>query len=296
MRASRSFASWMAKRCSTGSGTWPEAILGRGAELAQLVLRLGEREPAVEVDLLRPRRRCSRPARRRRPGRRREPVARPRAACRSARRRPRRAARRRARSRRRRRARTARRRGGRPRRESRGRASRSRSRRRARCGRRAWRGGHAPPAVSSLPVRIEEVGVRGDVAPAHAPADLVELRESERVGALDDQRVRLRDVEARLDDRRRDEHVGVAGEEREHVLLELPLRASGRARRGSEAPDRAAGGARPPPRSSRRGCAGRRTGRRARASRVSASGRAPRRTRRRGCGSGAAPGAASRSR
>ena len=65
--------------------------------------------------------------------------------------------------------------------------------------------------------------MRGDVASADAPADLVELGEPERVGALDDERVRLRDVEARLDDRRRDEHVRVAGEEREHVLLELAL-------------------------------------------------------------------------
>ena len=48
-----------------------------------------------------------------------------------------------------------------------------------------------------LPVGIEEVGVGGDVAPAHAPADLVELGEAEGVGALDDERVRLRDVEAR---------------------------------------------------------------------------------------------------
>ncbi len=46
-------------------------------------------------------------------------------------------------------------------------------------------------------VRIEEVRVRGHVAAADATADLVELREPERVGALDDQRVRLRDVEAR---------------------------------------------------------------------------------------------------
>ena len=61
------------------------------------------------------------------------------------------------------------------------------------------------------------------VRAADAAADLVELGEPERVGALDDQRVRLRDVEPRLDDRRRDEHVGVAAQEREHLLLELAL-------------------------------------------------------------------------
>ena len=73
-------------------------------------------------------------------------------------------------------------------------------------------------------VGIEEVGVREDVRAAHPAADLVELGEPERVRALDDERVRLRDVDARLDDRRRDEHVGIAGEERVHALLELLLR------------------------------------------------------------------------
>ena len=41
---------------------------------------------------------------------------------------------------------------------------------------------------------------RALAAAAHAPADLVQLREAERVRALDDQRVRLRDVDPRLDD------------------------------------------------------------------------------------------------
>ena len=66
--------------------------------------------------------------------------------------------------------------------------------------------------------------MREQVAAADPAADLVELAQAELVGALDDQRVRLRDVEARLDDRRRDEHVGVAGEERQHLVLELALR------------------------------------------------------------------------
>jgi hypothetical protein len=52
---------------------------------------------------------------------------------------------------------------------------------------------------------------------------LVELRQAQRVGALDDQRVRLRDVDARLDDRRRHEDVGIAAQERVHLLLELTL-------------------------------------------------------------------------
>ena len=72
-------------------------------------------------------------------------------------------------------------------------------------------------------IRIEEVGVGGDVRAADPAADLVELAEPEGVGPLDDQRVGLRDVDARLDDRGRDEHVGVAGEERVHALLEIAL-------------------------------------------------------------------------
>jgi hypothetical protein len=65
--------------------------------------------------------------------------------------------------------------------------------------------------------------VRRHIRAADPPADLVELGEPERVGALDDQGVRLRDVEAGLDDRRRDEHVRVAAQERVHLLLQLAL-------------------------------------------------------------------------
>jgi hypothetical protein len=65
--------------------------------------------------------------------------------------------------------------------------------------------------------------VRGNVRAADAPADLVELGEPEGVRPLDDQRVRLRNVEARLDDRRRDEDVGVAAQEAEHALLQVAL-------------------------------------------------------------------------
>src|SRR5215213_7353161 len=72
-------------------------------------------------------------------------------------------------------------------------------------------------------IGIEEVGMGEDVGAPDAPADLVELGEPQRVRPLHDQRVRLRDVEARLDDRRRDEHVRVAAQERMHLLLELAL-------------------------------------------------------------------------
>ena len=56
---------------------------------------------------------------------------------------------------------------------------------------------------------------------SHAAADLVGLRETQQVRALDDQRVGLRNVEPGLDDRRRDEAVRVAAQELEHRPLEL---------------------------------------------------------------------------
>src|SRR5205823_7472888 len=68
-----------------------------------------------------------------------------------------------------------------------------------------------------------KVRVRGGVGAADAAADLVELGEAEGVGALDDQRVRLWDVDSRLDDRGGDEHVRVPAQEGVHPLLELLL-------------------------------------------------------------------------
>src|SRR4051794_6979612 len=71
--------------------------------------------------------------------------------------------------------------------------------------------------------RVQEVRVRALARAAHAAADLVELGEAEEVGALDDQRVGLRDVDARLDDARRHEHVRLAAQEAHHPRLELLL-------------------------------------------------------------------------
>ena len=59
-------------------------------------------------------------------------------------------------------------------------------------------------------VGIEEVRMRQEIRAANAPADLVELGEAEGIGPFDDERVRLRDVEARHDDRGRNEHVCVS--------------------------------------------------------------------------------------
>ena len=89
------------------------------------------------------------------------------------------------------------------------------------------------------PAPMEQVGVGAAVGSAHPSAQLVELRQAERVGAHDDDGVRVRDVEARLDDRRAHEHVGPAVGEVEHDALEHALghlaMADGDARGGHQA-------------------------------------------------------------
>ena len=72
-------------------------------------------------------------------------------------------------------------------------------------------------------VGIEEIRVRRDIRAPDAAADLVQLRQAERVGAFDDERVRLRDVQTGLDDRRRHEHIAIAAKERVHLLLQVAL-------------------------------------------------------------------------
>ena len=102
---------------------------------------------------------------------------------------------------------------------------------------------HLQPALGVLVDRIghEQVAVRAPVRAADAAAQLVELREAEVVGAIDEHRVRVRHVEPRLDDHRRDEHVDLAAHELAHDLLELALAhlavADGDARARHEAAD-----------------------------------------------------------
>ena len=72
-------------------------------------------------------------------------------------------------------------------------------------------------------VRVEQIRVRPLTAAADAAAQLVQLGEPEPVGAIDDERVDVRDVEPALDDRRADEHVVVALPEVEHDALEPSL-------------------------------------------------------------------------
>src|SRR5581483_4185897 len=57
----------------------------------------------------------------------------------------------------------------------------------------------------------------------YAYAQLIELRQAVPIGAVDDDRVRIRDVEAVLDDRRRQQHVELARDEVEHRALERVL-------------------------------------------------------------------------
>ena len=74
-----------------------------------------------------------------------------------------------------------------------------------------------------LLTRVEQVRV-GALAPAaDATAQLVQLREPEQIGAVDDERVDGRDVEAALDDRGADQHVVLAFPEVEHHPLEATL-------------------------------------------------------------------------
>ena len=68
---------------------------------------------------------------------------------------------------------------------------------------------HRKPALRVIvdPVGHEQVAVRAAVRAPHAPAQLVELREAEMVGAVHEHRVRVGHVEPALDDERGHEDV-----------------------------------------------------------------------------------------
>ena len=71
--------------------------------------------------------------------------------------------------------------------------------------------------------REHQVGV-GLLATASDPsAELVKIGQTEAVGAVDDDRVGVGDIEPALDDRGRDQHVGIALHEALHHGLQLPL-------------------------------------------------------------------------
>ena len=84
---------------------------------------------------------------------------------------------------------------------------------------------HAEPLLSRVVDPAvggdQQVGVRLLALPAHAPPQLVELGEAEAVRPVQDDGVGGRDVEARLDDGRRDQHVGLAADEAQHDVLQV---------------------------------------------------------------------------
>ena len=72
-----------------------------------------------------------------------------------------------------------------------------------------------------LALRQGQIGIGADLGPADAAAQLIELRQPEHVGAMHDQRVGGRDVEARFDDVGRQQQVEGALVERGHHRFEL---------------------------------------------------------------------------
>jgi hypothetical protein len=74
-----------------------------------------------------------------------------------------------------------------------------------------------------LVARVEQVGVGAAAGPADAPPELVQLPEPEPVGAVDDEGVHRRHVDAGLDDRRAHEDVEAALPEVDDDLLERAL-------------------------------------------------------------------------
>ena len=95
---------------------------------------------------------------------------------------------------------------------------------------RAWRASPraAPRCPRPLP-RATSTQVPGLRAAPDAPAQLVQLREAEALGVLDDHQRRVRDVDAHLDHRRRHEHLRLAGLEARHRGLTRRRRRAGRA-------------------------------------------------------------------
>ncbi len=71
--------------------------------------------------------------------------------------------------------------------------------------------------------RQHQVGVGLHLRAAHAAAQLVQIGEPEAVRAVDDDRIGIRNIEPALDDRRRDQHIGLPIHETLHHLLEFIL-------------------------------------------------------------------------
>ena len=76
-------------------------------------------------------------------------------------------------------------------------------------------------SVSSLLRRDQQIGIGAAIGAAHAAAQLIELAEAVAVGAVDDDGVGKRNVEAVFDDGGRHKHVEFVVHEGEHHALEL---------------------------------------------------------------------------
>ena len=65
----------------------------------------------------------------------------------------------------------------------------------------------------------EQHDLSASTRPTDAPAQLVELGQTEPVGVMDDHRVRARDIQSGLDDVGREEDVAVAGRKSRHRVI-----------------------------------------------------------------------------
>ena len=69
--------------------------------------------------------------------------------------------------------------------------------------------------------RQQQVGVGLVLVTADAPAQLVKIAQAETIRAVDDDRVRVRNIEAALDDRGGEQHIRLAVDELGHHLLQI---------------------------------------------------------------------------
>ena len=79
--------------------------------------------------------------------------------------------------------------------------------------------------------RQQQIRVGLVLVAAHAPAQLIKIAQAEPVRAIDDDGVRVRNIEAALDDRGGKQHVRLAVHELRHHFFQFVRCASGRGRR-----------------------------------------------------------------
>src|SRR5205823_4728936 len=78
-------------------------------------------------------------------------------------------------------------------------------------------------AAEDAIARNQQIAERESIAASDTAAQLVELRESESLCVIDEDRIARRDVDAVLDDRRSEQQIEFATDERRHHALELAL-------------------------------------------------------------------------